>query len=269
MSYAKGKFFLLLGVFLAIHILFGFFGYYRMIHFERNIRNLKNENKELKARNMRIEVIAKEFQKIRQTDEKIRRAFGGSLGLFETSGINRGIQNQAQNVPPAGSAPGILQSNPEKLSEGYYFLSKSNVTPDVPDNLPTLLPVEGFMTTHFQKRGLFNGRNHYGIDIAAQRGSAIYAAGSGVVLLADWTPNYGNMIILSHGQGVVSYYGHAMQLIVNQGDMVRKGQIIAWLGSSGISSAPHLHFEIWKDGKPVDPEQFLFSVQKRKDNSGL
>jgi murein DD-endopeptidase MepM/ murein hydrolase activator NlpD len=84
-----------------------------------------------------------------------------------------------------------------------------------------------------------------------------------VVLLADWTPDFGNMIILSHGMGYFSYYGHTMKALVEQGTRVRKGDAIGLVGSSGISSAPHLHFEIWKDGKPVNPEEILYATQKR------
>lgn len=267
MSYAKGRLLLIVAAFLAVHTMLGFVGYYQIIRFNRGIRNLKDENKELKARSKRIDDIAKEFLKIRQTDEKIRKAFGGQLGLIQAAGNGGDVQNPQPAQPPGGILPDP-KANSGKLNEGYYFLSKNDRGPTVPENLPTLLPVEGFMTTHFQKGDWYIGRSHYGIDIAAQRESVIFAAGAGVVLLADWTPDFGNMIIISHGQGIVSYYGHAAKLLVNQGMSVRKGQAIALLGSSGISSAPHLHFEIWMNGKPLDPEEYLFSVQKGKDNSG-
>ena len=110
--------------------------------------------------------------------------------------------------------------------------------------------------------GWYMGRNHFGIDIAGSKGSSINAAGAGIVLLSNWTPDFGNMIIISHGNGLYSYYGHAMRLLVEQGTQVRKGQLIAQMGSSGISSAAHLHFEIWKDGRPLDPEDYLFALAR-------
>ena len=76
-------------------------------------------------------------------------------------------------------------------------------------------------------------------------------------MFADWTTDFGNLIILYHGQGLFTYYAHASYLIAALGDYVKRGQTIALLGSSGISSAPHLHFEIWRNGEAVNPEEYL------------
>lgn len=264
MSYARGHLLLVIGVALVVHVLFGFIAYYQIFRFERSIQNLKVENKDLKAKNMRIEDMAKIFQKIIQMDEKIRRAFGGQLGLAEGSRNSQENPNVSPSLQSALNTITGQGGGPERTNESNYFLFKNDNAPAVPDRLPTLLPVAGYMTTHFKKGGWFIGRSHYGIDIAEERGSSIFAAGSGVVLLADWTPDFGNMIIISHGNGFVTYYGHASKLLVAQGANVKKGQAIALLGSSGISSAPHLHFEIWRNGEPLDPEEFLFSIQKKK-----
>jgi murein DD-endopeptidase MepM/ murein hydrolase activator NlpD len=269
MSYAKGHVFLVLSALLAVHSVIGLIGYYQIFRFDRSIQSLRDENRDLKSKNKRIDDIAMRFQGILQTEEKIRRAFGEHLGLNQSPFNNR-------PAAPQPSQPSVLPKTQETVpatnavnaNDGYYFLSKNPNAPPVPENLPTTLPVEGFMTSHFQKTSWYVGRSHYGIDIAAQMGSIVYAAGAGVVLLADWTPDFGNMIILSHGQGLVSYYGHAQKLLVSQGMAVRKGQAIALLGSSGISSAPHLHFELWENGKPLDPEEYLFSVQKQKTVPG-
>ena len=67
--------------------------------------------------------------------------------------------------------------------------------------------------------------------------------------------------MLAHGNGLFSYYAHAMRLLVAQGMHVERGDVIAFVGSSGISSAPHLHFEIWKDGEALDPEKFVFALE--------
>jgi murein DD-endopeptidase MepM/ murein hydrolase activator NlpD len=266
MSYVKGRVLLVLGVLLCVHTVMGFVGYYEMIRFDKSIQSLKDENKELKARNKRINDIAVEFQKIRQTDEKIRKAFGGPLGLNDTSASGQEGQPSRPSAGYYQEMASVAKAVTEKANENLYFISRNDKVPDVPDNLPTYLPVplDGFITAHFQQGGWYTGRSHKGIDIAAQKESLIYAAGAGLVLLADWTPDLGNMILISHGQGMFSYYGHAARLLVSQGTFVKKGQAIALLGSSGISSAPHLHFEIWMNQKPLDPETFLFSIQKRK-----
>ena len=89
----------------------------------------------------------------------------------------------------------------------------------------------------------------------------IKAAGSGTIVFANWTPDLGNLIIVYHGSDIFTYYAHNMRLLKLEG-MVKKGEPIALLGSSGeTSSGPHLHFEIWRDSKPVDPKEYIFSLQ--------
>jgi murein DD-endopeptidase MepM/ murein hydrolase activator NlpD len=269
MSYAKGHLLLILSALLAVHSIVGLIGYYEIFRFDRSIQNLRDENRDLKAKNKRIDDIAMRFQTILQTEEKIRRAFGETLGLNGSPFTNRPAAAQPATAAAVPKTQASRQATPAaKKDDGFYFLSKNPKAPPVPDNLPTLLPVEGFITSHFQNTVLYNGRSHYGIDIAAPMGSIVYASGAGVVLLADWTPDFGNMIILSHGQGLVSYYGHAQRLLVDQGMAIKKGQAIAMVGSSGISSAPHLHYEIWENGKALDPEEYFFSIQKQKTVSG-
>lgn len=97
------------------------------------------------------------------------------------------------------------------------------------------------------------GADHPGIDIAVATGSYVRASGDGVVVQAGEDPVYGLFILLDHGNGMRTRYGHAMHLIAQRGWTVRQGEVIALSGSTGASTAPHLHFEILKDMKTVDP----------------
>lgn len=97
------------------------------------------------------------------------------------------------------------------------------------------------------------GADHPGIDIAVASGSYVRAAGGGVVVQAADDPVYGLFILIDHGNGVRTRYGHAMYLVPQMGWTVRQGEVIALSGSTGASTAPHLHFEILKNGEPVDP----------------
>jgi murein DD-endopeptidase MepM/ murein hydrolase activator NlpD len=91
----------------------------------------------------------------------------------------------------------------------------------------------------------FKGRRHTGVDIAGPIGTAIYAADDGVVALSGWNSGgYGNMILIDHGGGIYSRYGHASKLLVKAGDTVKRGDVIALMGSTGRSTGPHLHFEV-------------------------
>ena len=97
------------------------------------------------------------------------------------------------------------------------------------------------------------GADHRGIDIAVPTGSYVRAAAGGVVVEAARDPDYGLFVLIDHGNGVRTRYGHASYLVSGRGWAVRRGEVIALSGSTGRSTAPHLHFEILKDGSPIDP----------------
>ena len=120
-------------------------------------------------------------------------------------------------------------------------------------NIPSHPPINGFISKHVSNRGNFLKDTHYGIDIVANDGDPVMAAAKGVVVFSGWNYEYGNMVILYHGDSYFTHYGHNKKNLKFQLDIVEKGEIIALVGSSGISSGPHLHFEIWKEFKPVDP----------------
>lgn len=98
---------------------------------------------------------------------------------------------------------------------------------------------------------------HSGMDIGANTGAAIVAAGSGTVILSQYYGGYGYCVMIDHGGGIVSLYGHASALYVSAGQQVTQGQTIAAIGSTGISSGPHLHFEVRENGVVVDPLNYL------------
>ena len=102
------------------------------------------------------------------------------------------------------------------------------------------------------------GKPHEGLDIPAPTGTHFLSTESGKVIYSGRTlPSYGNMVIIDHGNGVHSVYAHANKLFVKKGDRVLKGEVIGKVGSTGKSTGPHLHFEIRKNKKPVDPEPLL------------
>ena len=100
-------------------------------------------------------------------------------------------------------------------------------------------------------------RFHAGLDFAASYGSTIRAADSGTVIFAGWYAGYGKAVIISHSKGITTLYGHTSELYVSEGQSVQKGQAIAAVGSTGFSTGPHLHFEVRRDGTPVDPANYL------------
>jgi murein DD-endopeptidase MepM/ murein hydrolase activator NlpD len=124
-------------------------------------------------------------------------------------------------------------------------------------NLPPgtwVRPTQGSVSSEYGPRW---GQEHEGIDIAAGSGSPVRAATDGVVKKASWYGGYGNAVIIDHGGGVQTLYGHNSALSVQPGDRVRAGQVIAKVGSTGDSTGPHLHFEVQVDGKAVNPRPWL------------
>lgn len=127
--------------------------------------------------------------------------------------------------------------------------------------LPTNQPLQdGFMGSRFGGRiDPFTGRTamHEGIDFNAPAGTPILAAGAGVVVFAGFNPSYGNQIDLDHGGGLVTRYAHASRLLVKEGDIVKQGQRIADVGSTGRSTGSHLHFEVRVNDEAQDPLKYL------------
>lgn len=121
-------------------------------------------------------------------------------------------------------------------------------------------PVSGTVTSGFGYRihPILGKRIlHTGIDIAAASGTAIWAADGGKVIYATWVDGYGNTVALDHGGGISTLYAHQSSIAVSYGQTVTKGQVIGYVGSTGYSTGPHLHFEVRVDGAPVDPMGYL------------
>lgn len=115
-------------------------------------------------------------------------------------------------------------------------------------------PATGRITSGFGRRW---GRMHNGIDIGIPTGTPVKASDGGTVVFSGRQGNYGNLVILDHGEGFTTYYGHNSELLVSKGDKVHKGQTIAMSGNTGNTTGPHLHFEIRKFNVPVNPMNYL------------
>ena len=118
--------------------------------------------------------------------------------------------------------------------------------------------------------GPFTGlhENHDGLDIPAELGSPILAAGKGTVIYAAYAPGYGNLVEIDHGQGIITRYGHAQKLLVKTGEIIQQSQQIATVGSTGKSTGPHLHFEVSKGGISIDPK-LLFAIEGKPNSSDI
>ena len=115
-------------------------------------------------------------------------------------------------------------------------------------------PTSGVVTSRFGARW---GRTHTGIDIGAPTGTPIKAAAGGTVIFSGWKGTLGKLVVVSHGNGVQTYYAHCSSLLVSSGQIVSAGQLIAKMGNTGRSTGPHLHFEIRSNGYAINPQSYI------------
>jgi murein DD-endopeptidase MepM/ murein hydrolase activator NlpD len=131
--------------------------------------------------------------------------------------------------------------------------------------VPTQRPIQtGHLGSSFGWRiDPFTGRSalHTGLDFQADVGTAVFAAAGGVVVASEVHPAYGNMVEVDHGNDLVTRYAHASRLLVKKGDLIKRGQKLAEVGTTGRSTGPHLHFEVLVQGVPQDPQKFLTAGQ--------
>lgn len=119
-------------------------------------------------------------------------------------------------------------------------------------------PVSGIITSRFGAGSSIRRSSHTGLDIATSSGTPILAAASGTVTFSGWKGSYGNMLVITHGNGVQTYYCHCSALYVSAGATVSQGQTIAAVGSTGNSTGPHLHLEIRVNGVAYNPQNYLY-----------
>jgi murein DD-endopeptidase MepM/ murein hydrolase activator NlpD len=129
---------------------------------------------------------------------------------------------------------------------------------------PSILPTLGWLSSPFSKARMHPIYNrpmpHEGADFAAPKGTPIYAAARGRVIRAGWEVGYGLTVVIDHGHGFTTLYGHASKLLVQRGQMVSRGDVIAQVGSTGITTAPNLHYEVRVNGRPVNPVNYILPV---------
>lgn len=130
------------------------------------------------------------------------------------------------------------------------------------DRTPSLLPVNGFLARGFGiKPDPFTGqeRLHSGVDLATSIGTPVHAPADGIVLSAGYQPQYGNIITIDHGDGVQTCYGHLSRFAVKAKMRIHRGDVIGYVGNTGYSTGPHVHYEVHVNGKPVNPMNYIYN----------
>lgn len=175
---------------------------------------------------------------------------------------NTAIVTAAEITKAIGLFEQELQQREQQLEVLEHLIMNSNLEEEVS---PSGRPIKkGWLSSPYGPRiSPFTGlkQHHKGVDFAGQDGRDIVAVAGGVVTFSGNQHNYGTMIEVNHGNGYITRYAHNKANILNIGDRVKKGQVIAKMGSTGRSTGPHVHFEVIKNGKHVNPKKFINANQ--------
>jgi murein DD-endopeptidase MepM/ murein hydrolase activator NlpD len=204
---------------------------------------LERQNRELLQRTAQVDSLKAELIQLQTMGIQIKKILG--VGLSHSDSI---LVAQLSTVV---KSPVI--SDGEADIDAGKFEQRQEL-----EAVPSLWPVKGYVTrSFFTTGGEKSAEYHPGIDIAAKENTPIIASAGGMVITSGWDETYGNMVVIDHGFGIYTLYGHNSRNLVKVGDRVARGQTIAFVGNSGKSSAPHLHFEVRRHGLPVNPLEYL------------
>lgn len=225
----------------------------------RNLVQMATRVGELQAQLVRLDALGERVQGLAgvRPEEFNFREKPGRGGAEPSSHLQRelGVQQFEQMLD-------VLAQDVEHRTDYFNVVESALMRDRVQAKLlPTSQPVSvGYNASNFGWRfDPFNGRStfHEGVDFAAPAGTPIAAAAGGVVVTAEYHHQFGNMLEIDHGNGIVTRYAHASRLLVRVGDIVRRGQHVAAVGSTGRSTGAHLHFEVLVAGVQQDPSKFL------------
>jgi len=236
---------------------------------------LKQQKAEVQSFALNLLDYKRQMFLLRDLDTKLRRAvslgprdraqqvlgIGGpdELGLQNLASMGEKKQEEAlkemhQELTQLKGAASKQEASIQMLIE--YFEDKRSLYAST----PSVWPVRGWVTSHFGVRtSPFSGiqKFHEGMDIAAQTGTPVMAPADGVVVKAGFGTGYGNLVEISHGYGMKTIYGHNSRLNVKAGQRVKRGDVISYVGDTGSSTGPHLHYEVKVNGLPINPGKYL------------
>jgi murein DD-endopeptidase MepM/ murein hydrolase activator NlpD len=240
------------GVVVFCAALYGFYGLTQHILHLR----IERENQALRAEN------EKQRQQLNHLNQRVEAVEESTRRLAEISGVEH---EQQQPVMHGAGGPAISMDEATALEYKTVYLEQELRDYETAlrerATIPSLWPVAGSLESGFGgRRNPFGGSSfefHAGQDIEAPSGTPISAAASGTVTYAGWMNGYGNLVIIDHGGGLTTRYGHQSRIEVKVGQNILRGQQLGFVGSTGRSTGPHLHYEVRINDKPVDPVQYL------------
>jgi len=246
------------------------FSYAKMAFAVADYNQLQSENTDLKVQKKNLEVsavklssklteletLSERLTTLFESDKRIKislPAVGGSRVDYTTAdligrpGLKTDIELMKDRTMELENQLRLLEQVAEKRATILRFT-------------PTIWPLRGYITSHYGNRiDPFNGDRelHVGLDISGIYGSSVHAPADGIIIYAQRKAAYGNLVIVDHGNGLSTRHGHLSRFNARVGQRVRKNDVIGFVGTTGRSTAPHLHYEVRQNDHPVNPRNYL------------
>jgi murein DD-endopeptidase MepM/ murein hydrolase activator NlpD len=198
-------------------------------------------------------------------DPTTAKAFSKLPAVVRGQAMGGASEAQTQALLAAMRSPedtfGVLKDLLGNL-ERRLSLVRTDVTrqTQLANATPSIWPALGWLTSAYGARtDPFSGlsAHHLGLDIAADKGQPVFVTANGTVKSAEWSGDYGNMVVVEHESGLTTRYAHMSKIAVVPGTQVTRGDVLGYVGATGRASGPHLHYEIWANGRPLNPLQLL------------
>ena len=238
--------------------------------------DIHNQRDQIQAFAKNIEVLKKQVDNLSKLEGKVRliadiKKSGGSSGFIGIGGIPE--NDLDQDIPLEARHNNLIREMHEQVSQ-TTFAAKQQVLnfEDLIKHLekkknflastPSIRPVDGWITSKFgYRKSPFTGKRtfHSGLDISNKTGTKIITTANGKVSYAAPKRNFGNLVIIDHGYGRVTKYGHLEKILVKPGQRVKRGEVIALLGNTGKSTGPHVHYEVRINGVPTNPLKYILN----------
>lgn len=202
----------------------------------------------------KVDTVQKQLTYLASYNLRLRNALGDTA-----TSPDAGSPAATEESRDESSGAPVTNVPPQAYNANYQSAKSAPVQVTSPENgpsiLPFIMPVSGFVSENVNYT-----IQHYGVDISANSGEPIVAPAPGQVIFTDWTVTGGNTLIIVHPGDFVTVYKHCERILTQVGARVSRGEAIALVGSTGVTSTgPHLHFELWQDGKNLDPMNYLLT----------
>ncbi|HET8773520.1 MAG TPA: peptidoglycan DD-metalloendopeptidase family protein [Thermoanaerobaculia bacterium] len=242
--------------------------YFTSLSQTHELSKLRNENKELQSANEQFGKSVENLRtQLRTVEDRTRKLaiIAGITTLDEASqGGSGGLRNDELAANPYRDDVDKMSFRSHNLNKDLNVLEqKFTAQSHLLSSTPSIAPVRGILTDGFGGRSdPFTGERgqHGAVDISSAVGQPIRSPADGIVVKAEWANGYGNVIFISHGYGYSTRYGHLSSFATRPGQRVKRGDVIGYVGSTGRSTGPHLHYEVRVNNNPVNPLEYILNA---------